>query len=202
MDRPPRYPRGRLGVNAAAPWHDAPVSQLLEAIAAAPRRAAATRVIAIDGRSGPGKSTLAAGARRRECRPRSSRSRTSTAAGTGCEDGVGRLCGGVLSPFAQGRAARVPRYDWGAGAWLEPRTLEPPEILIVEGVGAGALAAAPYTSLLAWVQAPAALRLERALTRRPGDAHAWERWARQEDAYVERERPQERADFVVQSAQV
>ncbi len=177
------------------------VEQLLEAIAAAPRRAAATRVIAIDGRSGAGKSTLAAALAGRV--PAALVALEDLYGGwDGLQDGVGRLCGDVLSPFAQGRAARVPRYDWGAGAWLEPRTLEPPEILIVEGVGAGALAAAPYTSLLAWVQAPAALRLERALTRRPGDAHAWERWARQEDAYVERERPQERADFVVQSAQV
>jgi uridine kinase len=157
-------------------------------------------VIAIDGRSGAGNSTLAAALAGRL--PAALVALEDLYGGwDGLQDGVGRLCGDVLSPFAQGRAARVPRYDWGAGAWLEPRTLQPPEILIVEGVGAGALAAAPYTSLLVWVHAPAALRLERALTRRPGDAHAWERWARQEDAYVERERPQERADFVVQSAE-
>ena len=140
------------------------VEQLLEAIAAAPRaRRGDARVIAIDGRSGAGKSTLAAALAGRV--PAALVALEDLYGGwDGLQDGVGRLCGDVLSPFAQGRAARVPRYDWGAGAWLEPRTLEPPEILIVEGVGAGALAAAPYTSLLAWVQAPAALRLERALT--------------------------------------
>jgi uridine kinase len=176
------------------------VERLLEAIHAAPHRAGATRVVAIDGRSGAGKSTLAAA-----LAPRLAAALVALedlyGGWDGLEDGVSRLCEEVLSPLARGRAARVPRYDWDAGEWLEPRTLESPATLIVEGVGAGALAAAPYTSVLVWMWAPTTLRHGRALNRRPADAGAWERWARQEDAYIERERPDQRADFVIQSAQ-
>jgi para-aminobenzoate synthetase len=175
------------------------VEQLLAAIGAAPPRAGATRVVAIDGRSGAGKSTLAAALAHRL--PAALVALEDLYGGwDGLEAGVTRLCAEVLAPLAQRRAALVRRYNWHVGAWLAPWTLEPPEILIVEGVGAGALAAEPYTSVLVWVQAAPALRRGRALARRPADADAWERWARQEDTYLERERPRERADVVIESA--
>jgi para-aminobenzoate synthetase len=175
------------------------VEQLLAAIGAAPPRAGATRVVAIDGRSGAGKSTLAAALAHRL--PAALVALEDLYGGwDGLQAGVTRLCAEVLAPLAQRRAPLVRRYDWHAGAWLQPWTLEPPDILIVEGVGAGALAATPHISLLVWVDAPADARRERALARRPADADAWERWARQEDAYLERERPRERADVVIESA--
>jgi uridine kinase len=177
------------------------VEQLLAAIRAAPPRAGATRVVAIDGRSGAGKSTLAAALAQRL--PAALVALEDLYGGwDGLEHGVEVLCAEVLAPLAVGRAALGPRYDWDAGEWLEPRTLEPPGTLIVEGAGAGALAAAPYTSVLIWVDAPPALRRERSLSRRPADAEAWERWARQEDAYLQRERPHERADIVIESANI
>jgi uridine kinase len=173
------------------------VEQLLAAIRAAPPRAGATTVVAVDGRSGAGKSTLAAALAQRL--PAALVALDDLYGGwDGLEDGVSRLRADVLSPLAQSRAARVPRYDWDSGMWLEPWTLEPPDTLIVDGVGSGALAAAPHTSLLVWVRAPAAVRRARALAR-PTDAGDWERWARQEAAYLERERPRERADFVIES---
>ena len=66
----------------------------------------------------------------------------------GLERGIDLLVSAVLEPLAAGRAARVPRYDWVAAAWDAPWALEPPEVLIVEGVGAGATRAAAYESLL------------------------------------------------------
>ena len=175
------------------------VEQLLAAIRAAPPRAGATTVVAIDGRAGAGKSTLAAALA--GLLPAALVALEDLYGGwDGLEHGVEVLCVEVLAPLAQRRAALVPRYDWGSGAWLEPWALEPPETLIVEGVGAGALAAAPYTSVLVWVDAPPALRRERALSRRPADAEAWKRWALQEDAHLERERTRERADIVIESA--
>jgi uridine kinase len=175
------------------------VKQLLAAIRAAPPQAGATRVVAVDGRSGAGKSTLAAALARQL--PAALVALEDLYGGwDGLQDGINRLCADVLAPLAAGREVIVPRYDWHAGVWLEPAPLEPPESLIVEGVGAGALAAAPYTSVLIWVDAPVALRRERALARRPSDAGVWERWASQEDALLARERPRQRADFVVESA--
>jgi uridine kinase len=174
------------------------MEQLLAAVAASRPRAGAMRVVAIDGRSGAGKSTLAAALAQRL--PAALVALEDLYGGwDGLEDGVSRLSAEVLAPLAQGRTALVPRYDWHAGAWLQPWTLEPPDTLIIEGVGAGALAVAPHTSLLVWVDAAPALRRARARSRRPGDADRWERWTRQEDVHLERERTRERADFVVES---
>ncbi len=103
----------------------------------------------------------------------------------GLERGIDLLVSEVLEPLAAGRAARVPKYDWLAGAWAAPWVLEPPEVLIVEGVGAGARRAAAYASLLIWVEAAESVRKQRALDR-DGQAFAphWDMWAAQEDAML------------------
>jgi uridine kinase len=165
----------------------------------APARAGRTRVLAIDGRSGAGKTRLAA-----------ELSAELGAAVVSLEDfydgwdgldrGIGVLVSEVLEPLAAGRTVRVPRYDWVARTWGEPVVLEPPEVLIVEGVGAGARRAAAFESLLVWLEAPAAVRKQRALGR-DGETFApyWDMWAAQEEAMLARERTQERADVVLRT---
>ena len=161
-------------------------------------RAGRTAVLAVDGRSGSGKTVLAA----------------ALTAGAGAEvvsldefypgwDGLaaapGLLVEQVLLPLAQGRPAAVPRWDWTAGAFGAPRLLAPGPLLLVEGVGCGDPAGAPYLSGLVWLDLPAALRRERALGR-DGAVYAphWDRWAAQEDAYLRRSRPDRRADLVLE----
>jgi uridine kinase len=156
-----------------------------------------TRVVAVDGRSGSGKTSLAA--------------ELSGALGApavavedlyggwdGLERGIDLLVSAVLEPLAAGRAALVPRYDWIAAAWDTPWALEPPEVLIVEGVGAGARRAAAYESLLIWTETAASVRKKRALDR-DGDTFAphWDAWAAQEDAMLARERTPQRADIAI-----
>jgi len=121
----------------------------------------------------------------------------------GLERGIGLLVSEVLAPIARGRAARVPRYDWTAGAWETPWTLEPPEMLIVEGVGAGARRAAGYENALVWMEEPASVRKKRALDR-DGETFApyWDAWAAQEDAMLARERTPERADLILRLGRV
>jgi uridine kinase len=104
----------------------------------------------------------------------------------------------VLEPLAAGRVMRVPQYDWVAGEWAEPVVLKPPEVLIVEGVGAGARQAAAYASLLVWLEAAPAVRKKRALDR-DGETFAphWDQWAAQEEAMLARERTPERADITI-----
>lgn len=179
------------------------LEQLVAAVRAAPPRTAATRVVAIDGRSGSGKSTLAR-ALARELDAPVVALEDLYGGWDGLEDGVLLLDSAVLRPLAAGRAARVPRYDWHAAAWGDPWRLAPPEHLVIEGVGAGARTLAPYTSVLAWLELRAALRRERALARRHGGLYAphWQRWALQEDAFFERERPRERADLVIDAEQL
>jgi uridine kinase len=164
--------------------------------AAAPR-AGRTRVLGIDGRSGAGKTYLAA-ALARELEAAVVPLEDLYGGWDGLERGIGLLVSAVLEPFAAGRAALVPRYDWAAGQWAEPVPLDPPELLIVEGVGAGARRAAAFESVLVWLESAAGVRKKRALER-DGEVFAphWERWAAQEDAMLARERTPERADMVI-----
>jgi para-aminobenzoate synthetase len=171
---------------------------LLAAAETAAPKAGTTTVIAIDGHSGAGKSTLASKLALALNAPVVSLEDL-YGGWDGLEAGVTRLVAAVLRPLAAGREAHVPRYDWHAGAWSDPWLLPVPERLVVEGVGAGARAIAPFTSLLVWLELPADQRRER-LRRRDGGRYEpqLERWAIQEDEFYDRERPTERADIVLE----
>jgi uridine kinase len=173
-------------------------------IAAAARhavpRAGPTRVVAIDGRSGAGKTSLAAELSGRLNAPVVSLEDL-YGGWDGLERGIDLLVASVLEPLAAGEAARVPRYDWVAGEWTEPAVLDPPGVLIVEGVGAGARRAARFESLLVWLEVPAPMRKSRALGR-DGETFApyWDQWAAQEDLMLAREHTPDRADITIRSA--
>jgi hypothetical protein len=157
-------------------------------------------VVAIDGRSGAGKTRLAA-----ELSAELGAAVVSLedlyGGWDGLERGIDLLVSAVLEPFAAGRAARVPRYDWAAGSWAEPLPLEPPDVLIVEGVGAGARRAGRRAGAASG-RGRAELRgreRERAGPRGEIFAPHWDQWAAQEDATLARERTPERADLVLQT---
>ena len=156
-----------------------------------------TRVVAVDGRSGSGKTSLAMALAAELGAPVVSLEYL-YGGWDGLERGIDMLVSAVLEPLAAGRAARVPRYDWIAAAWDTPWTLEPPAVLIVEGVGAGARRAAAYESLLIWTEAPASVRKTRALDR-DGETFApyWDAWGAQEDEMLAREGTPQRADVII-----
>ena len=187
MDRQRPYPQSQ----------GASTSALAAALAAAEPSAGATRVLAIDGRSGSGKTTIAHAIARQIDAPLISLEDL-YGGWDGLEHGIELVRTAVLEPLARGEAATVPRYDWGAREWGEPWMLEPPGLLVIEGVGAGARSLAPYTSVLAWIEMSEQDRRARALARdRDLYAPHWERWAAQEEAYIEREGVPERANIVI-----
>lgn len=160
-------------------------------------RAGGTRVVAVDGRSGAGKTRLAEALRRELSAPVVSLEDL-YGGWDGVERGIDLLVSAVLEPLAAGRAAAVPRYNWVSGDWAEPEPLPPPDVLIVEGVGAGARRAASYESMVVWLETPGPVRKKRALDR-DGETFApyWDMWAAQEDRMLARERTPERADVVI-----
>jgi uridine kinase len=177
--------------------HDAVLAEIATRAQTSEPRTGRTRILAIDGLSGSGKSTLA-----RELAgmldARIVQLEQLYPGWDGLQDGIDVLVQAVLEPIAKGQAAHVPRYDWIARDYGDPWTLEPPEILIVEGVGAGAAAAARFASVLVWLEMSSDRRKERALAR-DGDLFRphWDRWAAQERTLLERERTAGRADFVI-----
>lgn len=156
-----------------------------------------TRVIAVDGPSGAGKTTVAA--------------RLAQAFGgqvlhmdhlypgwDGLDAGVVRLVEDVLQPLAAGRTPHVRRWDWDRDAEAGRQCLPVGDLLVVEGVGAASRAAARYLNAVVWLDAPPAERRRRAL-HRDGDAYApyWDRWAYQELSTFAREGTRLRADLVI-----
>lgn len=79
-----------------------------------------------------------------------------------------RLRDGVLAPLAKGRPGSYVRTDWSAG---QPRpgkliTVNPPKVLLIEGVSAGRRSVRPLLSALMWRElSDPAERLERAVAR-------------------------------------
>ena len=171
--------------------------QIARALRRRAPRAGATRVVAVDGRSGAGKTSLAATLARLLGAPVVSLEGL-YGGWDGLERGIDLLVADVLQPLAVGWAADVPQYDWVTREWAQPVVLEPPEVLIVEGVGAGARRAAAFESLLVWLEVPAPIRKQRALDR-DGETFApyWDQWAAQEDLMLARERTPDRADIFI-----
>ncbi|WP_369052220.1 hypothetical protein [Kineococcus terrestris] len=164
-----------------------------------PVPAAGPWVVAVDGPSGAGKTVLA-GALAAALAAPLLHVEDLYPGWDGLAASVPLLADGVLAPLAAGRPGRYRRWDWSADAPGADVEVPPAPLLVVEGVGCGARAAARWVSRLVWVQAPAGLRRERALAR-DGDAYAphWERWAAQEARLFAAEGTRGRADVVVDS---
>jgi uridine kinase len=104
----------------------------------------------------------------------------------------------VLRPLADGRVGRYRRYDWHQERFGDPVDVAPVDLLVVEGVGAGATSYADLVTTLVWVDAPPALCLDRGVAR-DGEAMRpqWMRWREQELEVFRLERTRDRADVVV-----
>lgn len=161
--------------------------------------AGATSVIAFDGRSGAGKSTVA----------------RAVADGLGAPlfqledlypgwdglvDGVAALRSWVLLPLSLGKPVTWRKWDWAGNAYGQARERDVGPRLVVEGVGAGARSLAPFLAGVVWVEAPADLRRSRALARDGAtyEPH-WERWARQESDFYAADDVRSRADLCMEN---
>ncbi|HSF97181.1 MAG TPA: hypothetical protein VLA55_00710 [Ornithinibacter sp.] len=189
-----RQPPVEQPAERADPAHLAAV--LAVAVDAVPV-AGTTVVIAIDGRSGSGKTVLG----------------TAVARALGCpivhlDDifpgwdglaaGVVLVAEQVLVPLARGERPAYRRWDWMRSRPGRTVDVAVGRHLVLEGCGALVPPAVEHAAVRVWVEAPDAVRQRRALGR-DGDVYAphWERWAAQEDAVYAAARPWQRADLVL-----
>ncbi|WP_427172777.1 aminodeoxychorismate synthase component I [Arthrobacter sp. 92] len=160
-------------------------------------------IIAIDGRSGAGKTTLAIelAARLREHRKVSLFHLEDIYPGwNGLSAGIERFVTTVLSPLRRGEAAEWVSWDWEKHYDGEARVTLPAEIVIVEGVGAAAAAARPLLDAVIWAEAPDQDRRTRALTRDGSTYEAfWDLWAAQEQEWLDSDPVHDYADVRVRN---
>jgi len=176
----------------------AATSRICEAITAV---SASNPVLVIDGRSGAGKSSLAA----RVARAWPLSTPVQLLALDAIYPGWGGLERGaeiareaVLHPHGRGLIGIWRRWDWEREEEAEAHAVDPALGLIVEGCGALTTASAGLADVTVWVDGPADSRRRRALER-DGDGFRshWDMWAAQEDAHIARHHPHRLAQVSV-----
>src|SRR2546428_2859033 len=136
----------------------------------------ASRIVAIDGLGGAGKSTFA-GHLSRALGGAKIVHTDDFASWDNPIDWWPELIENVLEPLARNEAVRFKRSQWGAGRHPEWVELRPAEFVILEGVTASREAFTPYLTYTIWIGAPTELRLERGLERDGQASRAqWELW--------------------------
>src|SRR6476620_4776334 len=160
-------------------------------------------IIAIDGRSGAGKTTLAVelAARLRAHHKVSLFHLEDIYPGwDGLAAGVERYVSTVLTPLSRGEAATWTSWDWENHYDGEARVTLPAEIVIVEGVGAAAEAARPMLDAVVWAESPDDVRRTRALDRDGATYEPyWDQWAAQEEEWLGLDDVPGNADLRVQN---
>jgi uridine kinase len=174
---------------------------VLAALPGSPPAFAHTRVIAIDGPAGSGKTSLA---QRLEAHLEGHFRAVTTihmddlyAGWTGLNTALEeRVVAQLLRPLASGRTARWQQYDWYAQRFDRWHDLPAPDVLILEGCGSGAARYASYTSLLVWLEAEPETRLSRGIERDGEQVRQdWLRWMALEAGYFAANSTAQRADL-------
>ena len=185
---------------AAVPPADLTANQLAGLLAERAPRLGRTRLIALDGRSGAGKTWLAG--------------ELATPLGApvihmddlypgwdGPAAAGDALADWVIAPLARGEQARWRRFDWDAMSYAEWHRTEPADVVLLEGCGSVRSALAARYAARIWVEAPAADRRRR-LRARP-DWVAYEpqarRWAELEDQLYRAEQTRQHCDLTVEN---
>jgi uridine kinase len=108
----------------------------------------------------------------------------------------------ALRPLLAGQGARYRVRDWsrdplgdGLDGWVH---IAPAEIVLVEGISCSRHTIAHLLTMAFWVHAPRSVRLERAIARDGEERRAlWTEWMRGEDTFFAEDGAPGRADYLV-----
>ncbi|WP_152189709.1 nucleoside/nucleotide kinase family protein [Georgenia satyanarayanai] len=158
-------------------------------------------VLALDGRSGAGKSELAAAVVERVPGAQVLALEDAYRGWRGLREGVEEIAAGVLAELRAGRPGTYRRYDWLSGQLDGTVRVEPSTVVVLEGCGAGSLPCAPYVDALVWLEAPEPERHHRAMARDDGTwLDQWSTWAAQESALLAERDARAAADLVLDTS--
>jgi hypothetical protein len=160
-----------------------------------------TRLVAVDGCGGAGKSTFAR-ALAAACGQAPIVRVDDFLSWHGLHGWWDRLEREALRPLLAGQGARYRVRDWsrdplgeGLDGWLH---IAPAEIVLVEGISCSRRAIAHLLTMAFWVHAPRPVRLSRAVARDGEERRArWTQWMRGEDTFFAEDGAPDRADYLV-----
>ncbi|WP_022867177.1 ATPase AAA [Schaalia vaccimaxillae] len=117
----------------------------------------------------------------------------------GLDEGI-REAERIVADLNSDRDTWYQPWDWAASTPLPPKQIHAGGVAIVEGCGALTSSTRACADFAFWVEAAGGhdSRRKRALNR-DGDIYRphWDRWAAQDQARVDRDRPRELADVIV-----
>jgi len=164
-------------------------------------RCGATKVVAIDGPSGAGKTDFAADLAQRLPSAQLLHMDDLYPGWDGLAQAVADVHDQVLAPLARGEQAAYRRWDWEHDRYAEWHTLAATDLLLVEGVGSGAEPGWRLESALIWLEADRNERLRRGIAR-DGELYLphWQRWAAREEALFAVDGTRSRADLIINTS--
>jgi len=177
------------------------VAAALAIIDNARTRPGTTKVIAIDGPSGAGKTDFAAALAEHLPSAHSLHMDDLYPGWDGLERAVAHLHDHVLAPLAKGEQAAYRQWDWTRDRYAGWHRLPAANLLLVEGVGSGAGPGRDLESALIWLEADRDVRLRRGIER-DGESYRphWRRWAALEEALFAMDRTRDRADLILDTS--
>ena len=189
------------GEPPAGPWQVRPIRDFVRLVFEAdPNRQGQPWILAVDGRSGSGKSTIATLLRRSV--PASAVIHTDDVAWHhSFFDWSNLLVEGILKPLRNGQAVSYRPPGWDKRG--RPGAIEIAaglDLVVVEGVGASRTEVMPWIDRALWVQSDLDEAERRGIARDGGTEEArnfWREWGAQEFDFLHRQRPWERATVFV-----
>ncbi|MEI6811308.1 MAG: hypothetical protein WCK72_00865 [Actinomycetes bacterium] len=174
----------------------------LNEIFLSPPRCGTTRVIAIDGRAGAGKTTLA-----HELFLAFSTQMHVSVLGMdeiyhGWDDALGNslkhTLSSLLEDLGQNSASQVPIYNWSSACLDSARIINPCDLLILEGVGSAQQIVREFTLATIWLDIDPSIGLQRVIDR-DGEliSSQMQRWQQEEVRHFSHDKTRENADFVL-----
>jgi uridine kinase len=187
------------GMHIPAPGEEIAAALLI--INSAPTRCGTTKVVAVDGPSGAGKTDFAGALTARLPGAQLLHMDDLYPGWDGLTQAVSDLHDQVLAPLARGAQASYRRWDWEQDRYGDWHRLPATPILLVEGVGSGAEPGWALESALIWLEAGHDERLRRAV-QRDGESYLphWRRWAAHEEVLFALDKTRTRADLIINTS--
>jgi hypothetical protein len=177
------------------------IAAALLIIASARPRCGTTKVVAVDGPSGAGKTDFVTELAERLPSAKTLHMDDLYPGWDGLAQAVADLNDHVLTPIAVGGRGLYRPWDWEHDRYGQWHTLPAADLLLVEGVGAGAKPGWQFISKLIWLEANREERFRRGIAR-DGESYQphWRRWAGQEEALFSADGTRDRADLIINTS--